>query len=199
MPIAQHAFVPKANPAKAKLSKAAPTTFPIYLAIVCDGHIPGVNNLLHVTARFGPTLVHSMNIKPQNGVIRKESNLHVDLIKQCAQDAVDIKEAMSSLATWFKRFEGNRVIVGQASAFWHLVYHMSAHVPAPLPFASNPVDIASYQMGATGELKAPTRMARKDPRVLAEERQTAIEKLLGKRPQARPGEFILEWDREYEV
>ena len=153
--------------------------FPIYMSVVTDGPLPGVHNLLHLSVEFAPTLRKSWNIIPQNGRIRPGARLPEAVQATLSRGAVSVGEAMAELETWLTRFQGARLPVTSAVAFWHLLYHMSQYT-SKLPFLANPIDVNSFHAGAHGNLKATRLVKGKDPEKALAQRKKIVEDAIKK-------------------
>jgi len=148
------------------------TIIPIYFTVVTDGPLPGVNNLLHIQARFSDDLRWERNIRPQYP-LREGVGLGQELQTKLAVGAIPVSQAMRELIVWLDKFKGERLPVVSGVAFWHLIHHMSG-VTTKMPFLSNAIDIASFYAGASGDLTKFKHTRGKDPWKAMAQRVTIV-------------------------
>src|SRR5580658_5988807 len=116
-------------------------TLPIYFSVATDGMMPGVHNLLHVSAWYSDGVTWERNILPQNGRVRSGAGISEEVREKLAIGAVPVTQAMEELVSWLERFHGLRLPVISSVGYWHLAHHLYALTGGKgFPLLSSPLD-----------------------------------------------------------
>jgi hypothetical protein len=149
--------------------------FLIAAAVVADGRLPGLCNLLHISLRHG-NFRFRRNIIPTKEVV-VGNYLPESLVNKCSQDAVPLPQAVEEMCEWLEKFKGTRIIATSSVSFWHLTYAVTVcrKKGMKLPWSIQPLDVYSWDAGRLRNWAYLSSTSIKDPDLVMEERYGMFE------------------------